>query len=177
MSQKGNLAELCVYRFDDGAFRNAAGEALQDCPEVLSDLHGYWRSRCQGQPFPARADIDPVDIPALLEHLVLLDVLRDPLDFRYRLVGGHVVKHSRRNVQGQTVRGLMAEGGPRAQALQEKALIVGEALAAFQAPIFIELTYGAPDGRSRKRLLGLMLPLGEPGKDINMVLGGLNYLA
>ncbi|WP_193371218.1 PAS domain-containing protein [Pelagibius marinus] len=177
MSQTGNFAELCLYRFGDGVFRNEAGRALQDCPEVLADLHGYWRSRCRGQPFPARADIDPVDIPALLEHLVLLDVLRDPLDFRYRLVGGHVVAHSRRNVQGQTVRSLMADGGPRAQALQEKALIVGEALATSQAPLFIDLSYGAPDGRSRKRLQGLLLPLGEPGKAINMVLGGLHYLA
>ncbi len=176
MSQTGNLDELSVYRFGDGAFRNEAGREPQDCSEVLADLHAYWRSRCQGQPFPARADIDPVDIPALLEHLVLLDVLRDPLDFRYRLVGGHIVEHSRRNVQGQTVRGLIADGGPRAQALQKKALIVGEALANSQAPIFIDLTYGAPDGKSRKRLQGLMLPLGEPGQDINMVLGGLNYL-
>ncbi|MEO3429808.1 PAS domain-containing protein [Pelagibius sp. CAU 1746] len=176
MSQTGNLAELHVYRYDDGAFRNDAGGALQSFPEVLADLHAYWRSRCKGLPFPARADIDPVDIPSLLEHLMLLDVLRDPLDFRYRLIGGHIVEHSRRNVQGMTVRGLIAEGSEQAQALQEKALMVGEALADSQAPVFIDLSYRGADGKSRKRLQGLMLPLGEPGQSINMVLGGLSYL-
>lgn len=177
MSDTGDLAELIVYKLEDGIFRDEAGAELQDCPDVLSELHDYWRSRCNGRPFPPRADIDPVDIPSLLEHLVLMDVLRDPLDFRYRLVGGHVVEHSKRNVQGKTVRGLMAEGGPRAQALQAKALIVGQALTDSQVPIFIDVAYSLPDSSGRKRLQGLMLPLGESEKDVNMVLGGLNYLA
>lgn len=177
MSYTGSLAELCIYKFDGEVFRDATGGVVEDYPAVLADLHAYWRA-CRGrQPFPARGDIDPVDIPSLLEYLVLMDVLRDPLDFRYRLVGGHIVEHSGRNVQGQTIRGLMADGGPRAQAIQAKALVAGEVLADFKVPVFIDLSYEAPDGKSRKRVNGLMLPLGEPGAGINMVLGGLSYLA
>lgn len=171
-----NLAELSIYRLKDGVFQDEAGTVLHDYPDLLRDLHDYWRSRCNGHPFPARADIDPVDIPTLLEHLVLIDVLSDPLDFRYRLVGGHIVHHSKRNVQGQTVRSLMADGGPRGRALQAKALLVGESLAKSQAPVYLDVSYGVPGSDSHKRLQGLMLPLGEPGKGINMVLGGLNYL-
>jgi len=33
--------------------------------------------------FPARADIDPLDFGYVLGHVMLLDVLRDPLRFRY----------------------------------------------------------------------------------------------
>ena len=103
-------------------------------------------------------------------------MLRDPLDFRYRLVGGHIVQNAGRNVQGQTVRGLMADGGPRAKALQAKAMHLGETLADIQAPVCIELSYDAPDGEERKRLQGILLPLGEPGEGMNMVLGGLHYV-
>lgn len=177
MSHTGSLAELCIYKFDGEVFRDKAGGVLENCPDVLAELHAYWHARCGKLPFPARSDIDPVDIPSLLEYLVLMDVLQDPLDFRYRLVGGHIVEHSGRNVQGQTIRGLMADGGPRAQAIQAKALAAGEVLAASQVPIFIDLSYEAPDGKSRKRVNGLMLPLGESGEGINMVLGGLSYLA
>ncbi len=176
MSDAGNLAQLTVYRFDGNVFRNEEGAELAEYPPVLSELHSYWQSRRRGEGFPARNDIDPVDIPALLEHLILVDVLRDPLDFRYRLVGGHIVQNAGRNVQGKTVRGLIADGGPRAKALQAKALHLGETLAVVQEPVCIELSYAAPDGEERKRLQGILLPLGEPGEGMNMVLGGLSYL-
>src|SRR3546814_5234533 len=48
---------------------------------------------------PSRSDINPAEIPALLPHVVLLEVLREgnmagaPLDFRYRLMGGAVEAH------------------------------------------------------------------------------------
>ncbi|GAB4391072.1 MAG: hypothetical protein Tsb0032_00970 [Kiloniellaceae bacterium] len=176
MSDAGNLAQLTLFRLDGNVFRDDDGAELKNCPAVLSDLHQYWQSLCRGAAFPARADIDPVDIPALLEHLVLIDVLRDPLDFRYRLVGGHIVQHAGRNVQGKTIRGLMADGGPRARELQGKAMAVGEILADRQEPLCIELTYDAPEGQERKRLQAIFLPLAEPGEGMNMVLGGLSYL-
>jgi len=48
----------------------------------------YWEGRRQGRAAPRRCDIDPIDIPALLlPHILLIDVGRDPLDFRYRLAG------------------------------------------------------------------------------------------
>jgi hypothetical protein len=176
MSDAGKSAQLVLYRLDGDVFRSADGAEPDDCPSILSELHSYWQSCRRGEALPARADIDPVDIPALLEHLILVDVLQDPLDFRYRLVGGHIVQHSGRNVQGHTVRGLMADGGPRARDLQSKALIVGETLAAQQEPLYIDLSYVAPEGEERKRLQGILLPLGEPGEGMNMVLGGLSYL-
>lgn len=176
MSSDGCLAELTVYMLEDGEFKSQDGRLVADWPAVLAELHAYWQRCCQGRVYPARADIDPIDIPSLLEHVFLADVLQDPLDFRYRLVGGHIVEHAGRNVQGQTVRGLMADGGPQEQALQEKAMLVGQAVAATQAPVFIDLSYRSVTSNSRKRLHGLLLPLGQPGESPNMVLGGLQFI-
>lgn len=53
----------------------------------------YWKSKCNGDRLPARADIDPLDIPSLLPQIILLDIDRDPWDFRYRLIGTNVVEH------------------------------------------------------------------------------------
>jgi len=59
---------------------------------VLESLHNYWLSRHRGSAFPRRRDIDPVDIPALLPNVFLIDVLREPeLDFRVRLFGTRLV--------------------------------------------------------------------------------------
>jgi hypothetical protein len=58
----------------------------------------YWNARRGDRPMPARADIDPAAIKALLPHLILMDVLRAakpdwPLDFRYRLLGTFADEH------------------------------------------------------------------------------------
>lgn len=63
----------------------------------LATLLQYWRSRHRsGGGLPHRSDIDPIALarlaPALIPHLWLLDVWRNPYRFRYRLVGGALVE-------------------------------------------------------------------------------------
>lgn len=62
----------------------------------LATLFRYWRARFHGERPPSRADIDPIEIariqPDLLPHLWLMDVQRNPLRFRCRLVGGAVIE-------------------------------------------------------------------------------------
>src|SRR5437763_1360279 len=57
-------------------------------PKIVQ-LHDYWRRAAPpGGGLPGRKHIDPTDIPTLLEHLWLLDVIGAPPRFRYRLRGG-----------------------------------------------------------------------------------------
>ena len=62
-------------------------EAIAD--ETLLALLSYWRSKRGARRFPSRADIDPAEIPALLPHIILTDVMPDGR-YRYRLTGTSV---------------------------------------------------------------------------------------
>lgn len=175
MRQDSNGAELTVFRLHKEKYIDAAGQGLESCPPVLLDLHDYWQSRRGAQAFPARADIDPVDIPALLEHLLLVDVLQDPLDFRYRLVGGHIVHHAGHNIQGKTVRGLLEGENSPDRSVQAKAMDLGKMVSDHKEPVFAQLRYHSGTSNSEKLLHMVLLPLGEQGGGVNMVLGGLSY--
>lgn len=58
----------------------------------LRHLHEYWRCKGEGSRLPARAAIDPVELPRHLGHLYMIDVLAAPRRFRYRLVGVHIAQ-------------------------------------------------------------------------------------
>lgn len=60
---------------------------------VLELGHAYWKSKLHDGRLPARRDIDPLDVPLLLPQIILLDVSREPWDFRFRLIGTNVVYH------------------------------------------------------------------------------------
>ena len=53
----------------------------------LHRFFAYLEEKRGARPFAARRDIDPLDFPYVLAHMVLLDVLYEPLRFRYRVVG------------------------------------------------------------------------------------------
>lgn len=62
-------------------------EAIAD--ETLLALLAYWRDKRGARRFPSRADVDPAEIPALLPHIILTDVMPDGR-YRYRLTGTSV---------------------------------------------------------------------------------------
>jgi hypothetical protein len=67
---------------------NPHEETLDFKSSIVRDCYSYWRGKMIGDRLPSRSDIDPVDIPKLMPHAVILDVRREPeLDFRYRLIG------------------------------------------------------------------------------------------
>jgi hypothetical protein len=59
----------------------------QQLSSVQRDFLAYWRKQAGDRIAPRRQDFDVLDVPTLMSHVIIFDVLRDPLDFRYRLVG------------------------------------------------------------------------------------------
>jgi hypothetical protein len=61
----------------------------------LKRLYDYWCRLRRGRPFPERREIDPLDFSYLLGHVMLVDVLREPLRFRVRLHGTELAEQAR----------------------------------------------------------------------------------
>ncbi len=70
---------------------------------IMHALYAYWREKREGRRFPARKDLDPLDIPLLLPHLTIVDVVVTPPSFIYRLVGTAAAAILMRDLTGQIV--------------------------------------------------------------------------
>jgi hypothetical protein len=55
--------------------------------ERLRRLLAYWLEKRGDRPFPAKAEIDPVEFPYILGYVTLVDVERAPRRYRFRLDG------------------------------------------------------------------------------------------
>lgn len=49
--------------------------------------HRLWQQKRGARRLPARADFDPLELKPALTRIMLIEVSRDPPDFRYRLAG------------------------------------------------------------------------------------------
>ena len=67
----------------------------------LRQLYDDWNSRRHGREFPSRADFDPLELKYVLGTLSLVDVLRDPLRFRYRFHGSTMADLIGTNMTGK----------------------------------------------------------------------------
>lgn len=132
----------------------------------LHRLYDYWDARRRDGRLPGRRDIDPLDLVFVLGNLVLVDVLREPLRFRYRLNGTHLEEAFR--LRGLT--GTFVHEHPDVEFRQR-------AIAAYSD---IALT-GQPHSARRDWVLdhkiraydSLMLPLAADGASVDMVLVGM----
>ena len=134
----------------------------------LQALYDYWSSKRTGRRFPARADLDPIEMRTVLGDLMLVDVVEgDPLRFRIRLHGCNLFQH-----QGGELTGKMLDELP---ATERRELVTRT---------FTEVaTVGEPVQRYRKFLLdrrwaqyeAVLLPLSSDGLKVNMLLVGQIY--
>lgn len=72
--------------------------------QVVRAGYQYWLACSAASPgnLPARGDLDPLtEVPRLVPHMMLKDVRRDPLDFRYRLLGTALRIHMSQDWTGQ----------------------------------------------------------------------------
>lgn len=77
-------------------------ELPDDCSSNILELFEYWRSIHPESGLPARRDFDPLDLPpGYWPNISLVDVTKDPLRFRLRLVGTEIVRFKQRDGTGQ----------------------------------------------------------------------------
>lgn len=72
----------------------------EDCDPRVEELVSYWDGIHPDDGLPGRQHLDPVDIPSVLANIWLIDVQREPMRFRFRLVGTRVVDFLGRDPTG-----------------------------------------------------------------------------
>ena len=82
------------------AENNAMDISEDQLSAVQRDFLAYWRKQAGDRMAPRRRDFDVLHVAKLMPHAVIFDVLHDPLDFRYRLVGTAVREMSSREYTG-----------------------------------------------------------------------------
>ncbi|HXZ01096.1 MAG TPA: PAS domain-containing protein [Stellaceae bacterium] len=136
-----------------------------DCDGRISRILEYWRSiRPAEDRLPGRQHVMPDDLAELLPWLWLVDVQREPLRFRYRLIGtGH------REVVGADLTGKWLDEAfanfPRMQGYADfLAVLQGEARYCRRAPEF-------PVDENYVSMERVLLPLARDGATVDMMLG------
>ncbi|MBV9523409.1 MAG: PAS domain-containing protein [Alphaproteobacteria bacterium] len=136
-------------------------ESLGD--PLLRAMYEYWRGKAAGRSMPRRRDIDPSEIPKLLPHLMITEVLDGGRRFRYRLSGTAVTEAFGRSLTGQYVDEVMK--GPYRDFIERLYRNVHQG----RRCIFCESRYTGSKslGVTTKRLF---MPLSEDEAFVNQVL-------
>ena len=138
---------------------------MRPLPAPLSyhlDLYRYWDAKRWGRSMPARKDLSPSEVPVLLPHLTLIDVIDGR--FRYRLVGSKVVQDLGREMTGTWV-GTHVTPPAYAAALCS----IYEQVCSGRRPIFTTGEYRSPS-KLMHAVSRLLVPLSEDGESVNMIL-------
>ena len=69
--------------------------------EIVQAGYAYWLAGKGERALPLRSDFDPpIEVPRLVPSMIIFDVLYEPLDFLYRLIGTKVRMHLMQDLTG-----------------------------------------------------------------------------
>lgn len=134
----------------------------------LRQLYDYWNRRRAGRAMPARADIDPVDIPRLLPNLLLLEVEPGSGRLKVRVAGTAVVDMYGGDYTGRYLDEI--EFGDRRPAVLHDYL----ACLRSRQPYISEHSFWTRRGVT-VRMERVILPLSEDGETVSHLLAGLEF--
>jgi len=133
--------------------------------------HGlaYWNAKRGDRPMPARADLDPTEMIPFVANVILLDVLRQPLDFRYRLIGTVVEEHMSMPYTGRRFSEFEGQRqGSRIWTNSERVLIE-------RSPVRTDVPYIGPK-REFTTIQDVMMPLSADGETVDVIFIVVEYL-
>lgn len=128
------------------------------------ELFSYWSSLRDGVKLPGRVDLNPGDFKRLLPTVSLVDVLRDPLDFRIRLAGTGLY-----GVYGREITGRKLDEVYNTTAAEYWREELGKIVEARRPAVGVHNL--AWRGAGHLSVLWLRLPLASNGRDVDMILG------
>lgn len=131
----------------------------------LEFLRSYWLRKRGDRAMPARKDMVPSELKKYLDSLVMIDVLPDMADFRYRLIGTAVTQYFLVDPTGKSVAETWA---PMGSSAVDRIIANLRAVARERACTHL---WGAVDwfGRGAETVDALYLPLSDDGETVNMI--------
>jgi len=132
----------------------------------LRRFYDYWQGKRQGDRLPGRQHIDPLEIPDLLPHISILDVVGagDAVRFRFRLVGTANVRIAGREYTGAFIDDVFErEDAARLHAAYRDIVERRE-------PHYW-VTQAAVRGNPPVNYARLMVPLATDGETVDMLMG------
>lgn len=152
---------------DDGVVLIASPTRAQLVPG-LRPFYDFWHDDCGGVVPVPRAMIDPLRIPpSVLSKLFLVEALREPRDFRYRLIGTAVAALFGRDSTGKRVAEVISGKedldritGYLKTVTEENVLLYGRERAKWSQKDF-------------QRVAVLLIPATSDGKTTDLILGAV----
>lgn len=133
----------------------------------LRRLYQDWLDRRRDRAMPARADFDILDLRYIIGDLNLLDVLHEPVRFRFRVHGSSAVARLGFDLTGRTV-----DDYPDPE---YRAVVIKHYTTVVETKVPIRIVQDPYRVRDRVlRWEGLILPLSNDGEQVNMLLVGLS---
>ncbi|WP_300300528.1 PAS domain-containing protein [Ferrovibrio sp.] len=138
-----------------------------DSHPLIQRAHEYWLNiHPPGGGLPGRTRLDPAAVPSLLPYVWLVDVQREPLRFRYRLLGTAIrrVTESGEQVVGRWIDEVdpaFAPGHPRFAAFAE--------VAEQGRPGYRKGVPAFPLGLEHLTIERIFLPLAADGRSVDML--------
>lgn len=164
MSWSAGAAGREGYQF--AAVETSAIGEQGDCHAFLHPISEYWDDLRGDLPMPRRDELDPVKIGRFLPYVLLVEVLTNPLDFRFRICGEHFISNTGRNPTNAQLRSL-AEDWDVGEVLFDVFRIVVEA----ERPRTLEIRYRTLRGTPRVASC-LVLPFASEHKTVGSLLMG-----
>lgn len=135
---------------------------------LLREAHAYWESKRQNRLMPSRSDIDPIEIPRLLPYIILLDVLPEPLDFGYRLIGTAARSIMRADYTGRIFSQIPGKGS------DSVLWRLCETVVRSKTPLSESPPYVGHE-RFLKNCENVLLPLSEDRVNVNMIFKVISF--
>lgn len=140
-------------------------EVPRDAHPKVREIHRYWQSIAPAPGvLPGRRHLDPTDLPSLLPNVWLVDVVREPVRYRFRLLGTVVEKFAGRPLTGRWLDGTL-DPSTRDEVLANLDAVVDSRQPSWRrGPSLI-----VPE-KKVMTLERLYLPLAADGRTVDMVL-------
>lgn len=129
----------------------------------------HWQKAKKGNLLPSRSDFDLAALAPFLPNIVLLDVVNDPLDFRYRVIGNVAMQNFTKNYTGLALSEIPGKG-PDSAVFSSLETVVRS-----KEPCAQHIPYVGPN-HDFKKISSLALPLAKDHINVDKIMIIVEFL-